>query len=214
MNRKPDLAAITRRTIEAYERRAHSFWEDTKDHDVSQNRDALLRHMTGAPPFSILDLGCGPGRDLAWFRAEGHEAIGLEGSAAMAQMARDFSGCTVWEQDFIALDLPSARFDGVFANAALFHVPRQALPGVLSQLKASLKPGGVLFCSNPRGQDQEAWNGERYGCFYAEETWCRLAEAAGFALLERYHRPAGLPRAEQPWFATVWRGTAEPSPRL
>ena len=46
-------------------------------------------------------------------------------------MARAHSGCEVWQQDFLALDLPDGRFDGVFANAALFHVPSQALPRVL-----------------------------------------------------------------------------------
>ncbi|MNW18034.1 hypothetical protein D3C71_2174310 [compost metagenome] len=56
-------------------------------------------------------------------------------------------------------------FDGVFANAVLFHVPREVLPRVLRQLHACLRPGGVLFSSNPRGAGQERWNGERYGVF-------------------------------------------------
>jgi SAM-dependent methyltransferase len=68
-------------------------------------------------------------------------------------MARAHSGCEVWHQDFLKLDLPEAHFDGVFANAALFHVPRQALPHVLLELHATLKPGGVLFSSNPRGSE-------------------------------------------------------------
>jgi SAM-dependent methyltransferase len=42
------------------------------------------------------------------------------------------------------------HFDGVFANASLFHVPSQALPRVLAQLHATLKPGGVLFSASPR----------------------------------------------------------------
>src|SRR3546814_15804026 len=76
-------------------------------------------------------------------------------------MARAHSGCEVWQQDFLALDLPDACFYGVFANASLFHVPSLALPEVLQQLHATLKPGGVLFSSNPRGQNQEGWNSGR-----------------------------------------------------
>ena len=123
-----DLALITARTIEHYNERAAEFWEGTRDHDVKQNIEALLRHIRGAPPLRILDLGCGPGRDLAAFRSLGHEPIGLEGSPPLAAMAREHGGCEVWEQDFLALNLPAGRFDGIFANASLFHVPCQELP--------------------------------------------------------------------------------------
>ena len=86
-------------------------------------------------------------------------------------MARANSGCEVLEQNFLELDLPRSHFDGVFANAALFHVPSQELPRVLRQLHATLKPGGVLFSSNPRGNGQEGWNGDRYGAFHDWATW-------------------------------------------
>ena len=151
-----DLALITAKTLEHYNERAAEFWEGTRDHDVKQNIEALLRHIRGAPPLRILDFGCGPGRDLAAFRALGHEPIGLEGSPPLAAMAREHSGCEVWEQDFLALKLPAGRFDGIFANASLFHVPRQELPRVLGELRAALKPDGVLFTSNPAGTTRRA----------------------------------------------------------
>jgi SAM-dependent methyltransferase len=166
---------------------------------------ALLQHIEGEAPFVILDFGCGPGRDLKAFADRGHVAIGLEGSARFAEMARAWSGCEVWHQDFLALDLPPARFDGIFANASLFHVPGAELPRVLRELHASLKPHGVLFASNPRGENQEGFNGERYGAYWNFETWRRFVTAAGFAEIEHYYRPAGLPRDQQPWLATVWR---------
>jgi hypothetical protein len=93
----------------------------------------------------------------------------------------------------------------VFANASLFHVPRKALPDVLRALHATLKPRGVLFSSNPHGNDEEGFNGERYGCFYSLETWRACVGAAGFVEIEHYYRPPGLPREQQPWLATVWR---------
>ena len=196
---------VSRRTLAHYDQRAEDFWQGTRDHDVRQNMDALLKHIDGKPPFTILDFGCGPGRDLKAFRNLGHEAVGLEGSARFAAMAREYSGCEVLEQDFLALDLPAARFDGVFANASLFHVPGGELPRVLGELHATLKPGGVLFSSNPRGANEEGWNKGRYGVYHDLETWRRYLTAAGFTELEHYYRPPGLPREQQPWLASVWR---------
>jgi SAM-dependent methyltransferase len=200
-----ELKKISTVTLENYDRRAEEFWQGTRDHDVSQNITALLRFIGSDPPFTILDLGCGPGRDLKVFAALGHVAIGLEGAARFAAMARDHSGCEVWQQDFLKLDLPQAKFDGVFANASLFHVPARELPRVLRELHACLKPDGVLFSSNPHGHDEEGWNLGRYGAYHHPETWRRTVAAAGFAELTHYYRPAGLPRDQQPWLASVWR---------
>ena len=199
------LESITAQTLAHYEDHAEEFWHGTRDHDVSQNIAALLGAIEAASPFELLDFGCGPGRDLKTFRELGHRPTGLEGAAQLAAMARAYSGCDVLQQNFIELDLPDARFDGVFANAVLFHVPSQALPKVLRQLHASLKPGGVLFSSNPRGEGQEGWNGERYGAFHDWPAWRGYLLAAGFIELSHYYRPAGLPIERQPWLASVWR---------
>jgi SAM-dependent methyltransferase len=200
-----ELAQTSVITLGHYNRHADSFWEGTKDHDVSQNRAALLEHLHGEGPFRILDFGCGPGRDLKVFRAMGHEAVGLEGAERFVQLARDYSSCEVWLQDFLSLQLPPEYFDGIFANAALFHVPSQELPRVLRELRATLKPAGVLFSSNPRGENEEGWSGERYGAYYDWERWRGLLTAAGFLEITHYYRPPGLPREQQPWLASLWR---------
>ena len=199
------LESITVQTLAHYEQTADAFWQGTRDHDVSQNIAALLDAVEAAPPFELLDFGCGPGRDLKTFRKLGHHPTGLEGAARLVAMARAYSGCNVLQQNFVKLDLPDARFDGVFANAVLFHVPSQALPRVLGQLHACLKPGGVLFSSNPRGDGQEGWNGERYGVFHDWPAWRGYLLAAGFVELSHYYRPVGLPIEQQPWLASVWR---------
>lgn len=98
-------------------------------------------------------------------------------------------GREVWQQDFLKLKLPDNYFDGVFANAALFHVPSQELPRVLLELHASLKPGGVLFSSNPHGHNEEGWNGGRYSVYHDVDTWRGYVSAAGFAEINHYYRP-------------------------
>ena len=200
-----ELEALTARTLAHYDAAAEAFHEGTRSHDVSQNYAALLSAIEEPPPFSLLDFGCGPGRDLAYFRSLGHEAFGLDGSERFVEMARAATGCEVLHQNFLGLALPTERFHGIFANASLFHVPKQELPRVLRELRASLRPRGVLFCSNPRGRDVEGFSGGRYGAFHTLETWREYVESAGFIEIAHYYRPAGMPRAQQPWLATVWR---------
>ncbi len=199
MKHDPDrLRQLVARTLDHYQARAEAFWQGTRDHDVSQNIDALLRHVRAC---RLLPSSTSAAVRVAisfHFAQRGHHAIGLEGAPALAAMARAHGAGEVWEQDFLELDLPVAHFDGVFANASLFHVPRQELPRVLRQLHATLKTGGVLFSSNPRGDNQESLSGERYGAYYDLATWRDYLLAAGFAELEHYYRPPGLPFEQQP----------------
>ncbi len=200
-----DIDDITQRTLAYYDRTAEQFFAGTRDHDVSQNIAALLDAIDAPVPWTILDLGCGPGRDLCTFKRLGHQAIGIDGSARFVEMARAYSGCEVWQQDFVHLDLPPGSFDGIFANAVLFHIPSAVLPKVLDDLHRALKPGGVLFSSNPRGNNEEGWNGQRYGSYYDLDTWSERMSDANFSPLHHYYRPANLPREQQPWLASVWR---------
>jgi len=204
MSSSEELIDIEQITVGHYNQSAARFWEGTRDHDVSQNRKALLRHIKGEGPFHLLDFGCGPGRDLSAFKELGHKPVGLDGSSRFCEMARQHSGCEVLEQRFLDLDLPQATFDGVFANASLFHVPKSHLPKVLGHIHDCLKPTGVFFASNPRGDNHEGWSGNRYGSWHDDTEWCRFARDAGFKELEHYYRPTGKPRHEQPWLATVW----------
>ncbi|MEE2788286.1 MAG: class I SAM-dependent methyltransferase [Myxococcota bacterium] len=198
------LAEISELTIRHYDENADSYWAGTCDHDVSQNIDALLRAL-GDGRHRILDFGCGPGRDLATFKKLGHRPVGLDGSVQFCRMARIHARCEVWHQDFLALDLPKAGFDGVYANASLFHIPSQVLPRALTALHHALRPGGVLFSSNPRGENIEGWRGLRYGAFYDLVQWSSFMNDAGFSEIEHYYRPAGQPRDQQPWLASTWQ---------
>ena len=188
------------RSAESYDSRADDFWHP--QYDVGQN---IAAQKISGHSLSRYSISAATGRDLKVFAELGHLATGLEGAGRFAAMACAHSGCEVWRQDFLKLDLPQGHFDGVFANAALFHLPSQELPRVLRELQATLKPDGILFCSNPHGQNQEGWNGGRYGTYYAPDTWLSLVAAAGFVELSHYFRPPGLPRAQQPWLASVWR---------
>lgn len=118
-------------------------------------------------------------------------------------MAQKYSGCPVLHQNLLQLKLPASQFDGVFANASLFHVPQQELVRVLKELHQALVPGGILFSSNPRG-NAEGWSGGRYATYLEWEAYSETLVRAGYAPLHHYYRPAGVPREQQqPWLAVV-----------
>ena len=195
----------SRRTLRHYEDRADAFWEGTRDHDVTQNIEALLACLPEAGEGRrVLDFGCGPGRDLKALSERGALATGLDGCEAFCEMARTHSGCDVWHQDFLALNLPGETFEGLFANASLFHVPTRHLKAVLDALFATLVPGGVLFSSNPRGNGEEGWNDERYGVYHDLDQWSHWLTQSGFTALRHYYRPADRPPTEQNWLASLW----------
>jgi len=206
MNAAPDdLDGVTASTLAHYDEHAADYAARTNDHDVSQNIATLLRHIDALPPWTLLDFGCGPGRDLRTLAATGHTAVGLDGSLAFVRIARETTGAEVLHQNFLALDLAPGRFDGIFANASMQHVPRVALPDVLARLRASLKPRGVFVASIPRGDNEEGWNGARYSAFHDLGAWRGFMTDAGFVELEHYFRPTGLPFADQRWMVTAWR---------
>ena len=76
----------------------------------------MSRFKAGA---TILDFGCGPGRDLITFASLGHRAIGLDGSRAFVEMAQRHSGCEVWQQQFLGLQL--GRENSGFTHSV--HIP-------------------------------------------------------------------------------------------
>ena len=197
-----DLNEIESKTISHYEENAEAFLLGTKDHDVSQNIEAFLNALPKDRRLDILELGCGPGRDLCVFKSKGHKATGLDGCKQFCKMALEQSGCKILNQNFLNLDLKEKSYDGIFANASLFHIPRFELPRVLNELHCALRKSGILFSSNPRG-DQEGWNGKRYVNYMEFEISQYYLNNSGFKVLDHYYRPKGKPRKEQPWLAIV-----------
>lgn len=202
------LAEIETATLNHYNQNAESYWLGTKEHDVSQNYAAFLGALPQDEALDILDLGCGPGRDVFYFKSLGHRPVGLDGSEVFCRMARAYSGCRILQQSMLSLDLPALGFDGIFANASLFHVPSRELPRVLNELYAALRPAGILFISNPRGTG-EGWSGQRYGHFMEVDNSREFLANAQFEMLDHYYRPPGKPRHEQPWLAITARKVSQ-----
>ena len=201
-NSHVDLEEIENLTIGHYEDNAESFRIGTKDHDVSQNIAAFLGALPKGKQLDILDFGCGPGRDLNVFKQMGHRPTGLDGSKEFCKMTQKLSKFPILHQKFLHLELEDNSFDGVFANASLFHVPSLELSRVLKEIHSALRKGGILFSSNPRGST-EGWQGQRYGHYMEFEESEIYLKKNGFKILDHYYRPSGKPKELQPWLAIV-----------
>jgi len=192
-------------TVMFYDGTAEGDVERFADYDSGPHRRMLTKRLKrkSGEQLRVLDLGCGIGRDLRAFAEEGFEAIGLDASTRVCEEARKFSGCEVWEQDMLRLNLPAGRFHAVFAHAALYHLPWREMPRVLREVKRSLRFRGYLMCVNPTGRgvkdygpswqesrdlfaigdsfDQEG----RLRSFQPEQRWAQALDDAGYEIVER-----------------------------
>src|SRR5260221_7729314 len=105
MNLDPrDLDKIAAGTLEHYNGRAEQFWEGTRDHDVSQNISALLRHITAPAPYTILDLVCRLLLEKKTFTSMCDVVNGVHGDSKSAAKVLEHSECVALEQKFLKLD--------------------------------------------------------------------------------------------------------------
>jgi SAM-dependent methyltransferase len=154
--------------------------------------EAFLGHLPPNP--TILEAGCGAGRDMAWFEARGAAVTGIDLSPGMLAVARPLVEGSLLEMDLTRIDLPDTSFDGVWCNAALLHIPKADAPTVLAQFRRVLRPGGIAMVSL-QGGDGEGWESnvytgvERFFARYtATEAEALLAENGFDVLSLEEHR--------------------------
>src|SRR6056297_2658876 len=108
------------------------------------------------PGASLLDVGCGAGRDLLWFKKRGFQVTGFEKSPGLADLARKNAGCDVIEGDFETFDFSAFSFDGILASAAFVHIPHDRLPDVIANICPALVKNGLIYTSLKKGEGAEA----------------------------------------------------------
>jgi SAM-dependent methyltransferase len=111
---------------------------------ISRHLDGFLELLP--PGASVLELGCGGGRDSEAMLARGFDVEPSDGVAEIAAQAEARLRKPVRVLRFDELDAIE-RYDAVWAHASLLHVPRPALPGVLTRIFRALRSGGHHFAS-------------------------------------------------------------------
>ena len=173
--------ATTKETLDYYNQNADAFIQGTQNADMSEQYRFFLKYL--APGCRILDLGCGSGRDSAFFSASGFEVTAADGSEELCRRVRENYGidalCIKFEE--LAFD---GEFDAVWACASLLHVGKRDMPKVLGKVSAALKPGGVLYASFKYGSGERTCGGRFYNDYTERDLDALLTASTDLRLLE------------------------------
>ena len=189
------------KTIDYYNTNAADFFTSTVNADMSAQYKVFEKYLH--PGASVLDCGCGSGRDTKYFLEKGYKVTAIDGSEELCKKASELTGINVRNLYFQNLDYVN-EFDGVWACASLLHVDIKELPDVLLKLCRSLKEGGILYVSFKYGD----FSGERNGRMFtdlSDESFGRMIEdIPEFSIVERglsYDVRPG--REEEKWLNAI-----------
>ena len=165
-------------TLDYYDANAEAFAASTRALAFTSTQSRFLDRLP--PAASVLDLGCGSGRDARFFLERGCRVTAMDGCGRMCRLASDFAGIPVRHMRFKDLRDTSA-YDGVWACASLLHLPRTQLAAALARVRAALKPGGVLYASFKYGTF-EGMRGGRYYTDFTEDTFAEYLRSERLGL--------------------------------
>ena len=142
-----------------YNDNAKAFFEATVDVDMTPLYQQFLPLLPTNG--SILDAGCGSGRDSLHFIKQGYSVTAIDASQPLCDMATSLLGQNVACMDFDAIDW-ECEFDGIWACASLLHVERSKLNATTQAISDALKPSGVLYASFKYGDTERIKDGRRF----------------------------------------------------
>lgn len=177
-----------RQTIRSYDRTAIRYAQLTSKIPLPSQRDLFMDYLA-TPGASLLDLGCGPGRDTLFYREQGYRVVGADLSFGMLEEAqRRVSGGAFVQADMRRLPFKDGCFQGLWASASFLHVPKETAGKALNEMHRVLAEKGVLFMAVKRGED-ESWREPEdapnrfYFAYYQSEELAVKVEKLGFEIL-------------------------------
>lgn len=187
-------------TISYYDKNAEEFCKNSIDADMSFCRNKFLKYLSAGA--SILDAGCGSGRDSIAFKQLGYRVTAMDASPKICQEAEKVLEQKVICKTFEELDDENV-YDGIWACASLLHVPKESMGDVLYRLRRALKDGGVLYASFKYGENEKVVN-ERLFNYYSEQSLSALMRKNGFEVLEVFvTQDVRVERHEDKWVNVI-----------
>ncbi len=133
-----------------YHKNYKEYHERTFPVDPSFFLEPFIKRL--APGASVLDVGCGSGRDLLWLKNRGFDVTGFERSPGLADLARENSACKVIEGDFVSFDFSTLSFDALLASGSLVHIPHDSLADAIKNIAQAMGKNGFFYISLKQGE--------------------------------------------------------------
>lgn len=190
-------------TINYYNQNAENFIANTQNADMHPTQERFLRLLDAN--ISILDFGCGFGRDTKYFLEKGYQVTATDGSAELCRLASEFTGIKVREMLFDELDAMN-QYDGIWACSSILHLPKKELLPVIWKMCEALKDNGIIYISFKYG-DFEGERKGRYFTDFTEKTFREVIEKVPELTIEEHWitsdvRPG---RGEEKWLNLILR---------
>lgn len=156
-------------TLTYYNQNATQFYTSTVSVEFTATQQRFLSHLSVSA--TILDFGCGSGRDTKAFLDQGYRVEAIDGSAELCKLATAHTGIQVRHMLFQELSAVN-KYDGIWACSSILHLPKDELSEVMRKMSAALKPNGIIYTSFKYG----TFSGERNGRYFTDMTEATFAE--------------------------------------
>ena len=192
-------------TLHYYDKNAGAFANGTADIEFSEMQDMFLAELKEGA--SILDFGCGSGRDTRYFLQKGYRVTALDGSAELCRIAEEKTGISVIQMDFNDFD-EQDKYDGIWACSSILHLPKRELKNVLVHMEKALHNDGIIYTSFKYGDFSGMRNG-RYFTDFTEDIFKMFVADMEQLVIEKLWitddvRPG---RQDEKWLNTILRTT-------
>ena len=189
-------------TSNYYNQHAQAFFENTYQVEMESLYAPFLRYLPEHA--SILDLGCGSGRDILAFKKKGYQVEAIDYSAELVKKARELTNIEVCQQSFYDL-AENNKYDGIWACASLLHCDRDRLPEVMGRIFKALKPNGVLYMSFKYGNTDREKDGRQFTDLDEQQAQALLDQLDGVELLQQWMSVDKRPDRNEEWLNILWK---------
>jgi len=180
---------VVAKTIQAYEETAENYYKTHFDiNEIKDIADFFIQNLKGK---EILDIGCGPGRDAKYFSENGLDVTGIDLTSKFVKMAsKNVPNAKFIQMDMRKIDFPENTFDGIWACASFYHIPKKDAKNTLLGFRKVLRPAGLMFISIKAGteekfvQKEEDKGWAKFYAFYTEDEFKNLIESCGFKIIK------------------------------